>query len=164
VTEKRQDRSGHPSINAVSVHEAARLLGTTVDAIRKRVQRDTIAYEKDADGRVWILLDTDRPRHDTGQDTTGQRQDALLSAKDETIGELRARIASLERSLEEERQARRRADTIMAQLTSRIPELPAASSPEAAESPVTASEEPGSGPPVPGGAERRSWWRRMFGG
>jgi hypothetical protein len=42
-----QDFAGHPSRTHVSVQQAAEHLGTTVDAIRKRVQRDTIAFEKD---------------------------------------------------------------------------------------------------------------------
>ena len=95
------------------MQEAAEHLGTTVDAIRKRVQRNTIAHDKDPDGRVWILLDTDMPRQDIGQDTAGQRQDN----GSEMVEELRDRIAYLERQVEEEREARRRADTILAQLS-----------------------------------------------
>jgi hypothetical protein len=52
--------TGHPSTVRVSVQEAADRLGTTVDAIRKRVQRGTVAHEKDSDGRVWILLDVSK--------------------------------------------------------------------------------------------------------
>jgi len=98
VREDRQDRLGHSSGQhsgaRASVREAAELLGTTVDAIRKRVQRGTIPYEKASDGRVWILLGP-------GQDATGQRQDtdqpqsdssALISAKDETITALRDQL------------------------------------------------------------------------
>ena len=110
--EGRQDTAGPlPSQGhrRISVQEAAEHLGTTVDAIRKRVQRDTIAHDKDPDGRVWILLDTDMPR----QDTAGQRQDS----GSEMVEELRDRIAYLERQVEEEREARRRADTILAQLS-----------------------------------------------
>src|SRR5215203_3777691 len=70
-----QDPAGHPSRSRVSVQEAAEHLGTTVDAIRKRVQRHTIAHEKDVDGRVWILPDTDRTRYAGDQDSAGQRQD-----------------------------------------------------------------------------------------
>src|SRR5215218_6044722 len=60
-----QDTTGHSSTARVSLREAAERLGTTVDAIRKRVQRDTIAHEKDSDGRVWIFLDAGRTRQDT---------------------------------------------------------------------------------------------------
>jgi hypothetical protein len=114
-----EERSGHPSTERVSVPQAADHLGTTVDAIRKRVQRDTIDHEKDADGRVWVLLDTGRPR----QDATGQRQDtgqpqsdatALISAKDETI-------AMLREQLEAERQAHAEARRLLMAALERIP-------------------------------------------
>ena len=112
----RQDSAGPPPSQGhrrISVQEAAEHLGTTVDAIRKRVQRHTIAHDKAPDGRVWILLDTDMPRQDIGHDTAGQRQDS----RSEMVEELRDRIAYLERQVEEEREARRRADTILAQLS-----------------------------------------------
>jgi len=35
-------------------------MGVTVDAIRKRMSRDTIPHERDEDGRVWVVLDTDQ--------------------------------------------------------------------------------------------------------
>lgn len=93
--------------------EAAERLGTTVDAIRKRVQRGTIPHDKAEDGRVWVLLDTDRTWQDTDRDAAGQRQDN----GGELVEELRDRVAYLERQVEEEREARRRADTIIAQLS-----------------------------------------------
>jgi hypothetical protein len=106
VGQDRQDWPGHSSDQRASVREAAELLGTTVAAIRKRVQRGTIPYEKASDGRVWIVLDA-------VQDSTGHRQDteqpqsdssALISAKDETI-------AALRDQLEAERQAHAEAPT-----------------------------------------------------
>jgi hypothetical protein len=156
------------------VQEAAEHLGTTVDAIRKRVQRGTIAHDKDPDGRVWILLDTDMPRQDAGQDTAGRRQDG----GSEMVEELRDRIAYLERQVEEEREARRRADTILAQLsaanaeqarTIRAIEAPASDEPaEAAETVEEAPEQapPRSDAPGPQTGAQRPWslWRRIFGG
>src|SRR5215212_9153575 len=41
----------------VSVYEAADLLGVTVDAIRKRIQRGTIPHERHEDGRAYVLVD-----------------------------------------------------------------------------------------------------------
>ena len=35
-------------------------MGITIDAIRKRVARDTIPHDKDEDVRVWMILDTDQ--------------------------------------------------------------------------------------------------------
>jgi hypothetical protein len=159
-----QDSTGHQSTARVSVQAAADRLGTTVDAIRKRVQRDTIAYEKDTDGRVWILLEADRTRHDNDQDATGHRQDtergALISAKDETI-------ATLREQLQAERQAHAEARRIIAGLVERIPAIEA--SQEATEAAETVEEQQGRGEPysdAPGAPEavQRPWWRRVFGG
>jgi hypothetical protein len=121
-----QDTTGHPSTARVSVREAAERLGTTVDAIRKRVQQDTITHEKDSDGRVWIFLDTDRTRQDTDRDMAGHRQDhepsALISAKDETISTLREQLQA-------ERQAHAEARRLLAAALERIPAIEAPQEP-----------------------------------
>jgi hypothetical protein len=159
-----EERSGHPSTERVSVPQAADHLGTTVDAIRKRVQRDTIPYEKDADGRVWVLLDTGRPRQDaTGQwQDTGQPQSdttALISAKDETI-------AMLREQLEAEREAHAEARRLLLLALERIPPQLEPPREEARESP--GSPGPSETPTDAGGSAQegseRPWWRRMFGG
>jgi hypothetical protein len=80
-----------------------------VDAVRKRVQRGQIAHEKDLAGRVRIILDESETLQDQGPDSTGQQG--------ELLNEVRDRIRYLERQVEEEREARRRADTILAQLS-----------------------------------------------
>jgi hypothetical protein len=158
-----QDPTGHSSTARVSVQEAAERLGTTVDAIRKRVQRNTIAHEKDTDGHVWILLDADRTRHDNDQDEAGQRQDseptALISAKDETI-------ATLREQLQAERQAHAEARRIIAGLVERIPAIEAPSHEPG--TPQTAEEEPERAEPRSGAPSiqesvQRPWWRRVFG-
>ena len=105
--------------------------------------------------------------------------DALLEAKDETIADLRERVAFLERQLEGRAEEIRRRDHIIASLTERIPpaieapdpsraresaaEEPARMTPSGAEGPQTASER------SRGAAEspvRRSllrpWWKRVF--
>lgn len=109
-----EDTRGHSSGRRVSVDEAARALGLTVDAIRKRVQRGTIPHEKDQAGRVRIILDAPETLQDEHPDTTGLAQSELVE-------ELRDRIRSLERHLDEEREARteerRRYDTVIAQLS-----------------------------------------------
>src|SRR5215218_8909462 len=140
-----QDAAGHPCRTRVSVQEAAEHLGTTVDAIRKRVQRDTIAHEKDAEGRVWILLDTDRTRHATDQDATAQRQDSESGA---LISEMRGRIVDLREQLEAERQAHAEARRIIAGLVERIPALETPSD-EPAQRPATAEEAPVGSEPQP---------------
>jgi hypothetical protein len=172
VGEDRQDATGPPSTERVSVPQAADHLGTTVDAIRKRVQRGTIPHERDRDGRVWILLDTGRPRQDTVQDTAKPQSDSAA-----LISEMRAHNATLQAQLEAERQAHAEARRIIAGLVERIPAIEAPQ--EASESSETAEEQQGRGQPQSAagvaqeapealggrgsGTARGSLWRRIFG-
>src|SRR5215217_8236140 len=140
-------------------------MGVTVDAIRKRISRGTIPHERDEQGRVWVLLDTDQDAaskvHDTDQPQSAP--DALISAKDETI-------AALREQLEAERQAHAEARRLLMAALERIPpqlEAPA-QAPEARESPETAEEQQGRGEPHSATVEsqegaQRPWWRRVFG-
>jgi hypothetical protein len=142
-----EDSTGHPSRQRVSVDEAARALGLTVDAVRKRVQRGTIEHDKDQAGRVRIILD--RPANtstlqDESPDTTG-RTDALIAAKDETIEELRGRVRRLEREVDTRNEEIRRRDHLLAAALERIPAIEAQQ--EASEDAETIEEEPeGAGP------------------
>jgi excisionase family DNA binding protein len=157
---------GRSSGNRISVYEAAEALGVTVDAIRKRISRGTIPHERDEDGRVWVLLDTDQDATSKVQDADQPRSDvsALISAKDETIEALRGQ---LEEANERDRENRR----IIAALTSRIPAIEAPQ--EASGHAETVEESPDRAEPrsaAPGaqeGAQRprsRPWWRRIMGG
>jgi excisionase family DNA binding protein len=146
----------------VTVDEAARTLGLSVDAIRKRVQRGQIAYEKDPAGRVRIILDEGATLQDKSQDTTGLLQEiALLASKDETIRLLQEQ---LEQANERDRENRR----IIAALTQRIPAIEAPAEPP--ETPESGAEEQQGRGPIPEAArpqeagEHVSWWRRVFGG
>jgi hypothetical protein len=150
----------------VTVDEAARHLGLTVDAVRKRVQRGQIGYDKDEAGRVRIILDEGETLQDESPDTTGR----VAGAHDDLVEELRDRVHYLERMLEDEREARteerRRHDTLMAQLMQRIPQLEA--SPEASETSEPGEEQQGRGQPhsdAPGAQEgvQRLWWRKLIG-
>ena len=115
------------SSNRVTVYEAADQLGLSVDAIRKRVQRGSIPYEKDSSGRVHILLDESSTLHDVVQDSYETPSLSLIE-------ELREQNAYLRTLLNTEREARteenrrkdeenRRKDHIIAGLVQRIPEL-----------------------------------------
>jgi len=153
------------------VDQAARALGLSVDAVRKRVQRGTISHEKDAAGRVRIILDGPdiaSTLQDEGPDIAGQPSDALLAAKDETIGELRDRVEALERQLDARQEEIRRRDILLANLVERVPQLEA---PQAArDAPQTAAGEAEGHEDRPltedtqEVAQPRPWWRRMFGG
>jgi hypothetical protein len=170
------------------VYDAAEHLGITVDAIRKRIQRGTIAHERDEEGRVWVLLDESSKVHDTDQDTYRTVGPA------EFIEEMRERIHDLREQLAAERRANEENRRIIAALTQRIPEIeaprepsgatepreapseatpqpgrvepqPAVQSTQAQESPEMAMPEAGGGP-LPRDQQRaseRPWWRRLFG-
>src|SRR5215213_3237126 len=92
-----EDSTARQSGRRVPVDEAARHLGLTVDAVRKRVQRDQIAHEKDAAGRVRIILDESETLQDESPDNAGQARD---DAREELVEELRDQVAFLERELE----------------------------------------------------------------
>ncbi len=155
----------HGDTQRVTIAEAARMLGVKEPAIRKRIQRGTLEHGKGEDGRTYVYLDAGIPE---GMDTG---RPASYPGQDERIGELKDQIDYLRDQLAEEREARRRADTIIAQLTqanatlaARIPELEAPTEPrEPAES--GGEESIGTAPP-PEQQEgiSRPWWRRWFGG
>ena len=93
--------------------------------------------------------------------------DALLDAKDQTIADLRERVAFLERQLEGRGEEIRRRDHIIAALTERIPpaiEAPDRDKPPRA--PESTAEEPARATPGRAGSPPRGpyrpWWRRAF--
>ena len=103
----------------MTVHDAARRLGISEDAVRMRVKRGTLEAEREG-GRLYVLLDSE-PTTDPAN-----RTDALVE-------ELRDRVRYLERQVEEERAARFRADQLLARLMERVPELEPPAPPETPE-------------------------------
>ncbi len=123
------------------VGEAARELGISTDAVRKRVSRGSLRSEKTDGGvRVWL---------DSGGTETGH--------DDELVDELRDRVRYLEGQVEQEREARRRADVMLSRLMDRLPELE--------QRPQSGGEAPdrGAAPDeAQTGTQRPPWWRRWF--
>src|SRR5215217_6213483 len=162
----RTDRDPTTNQRRLTVHDAARRLGISEDAVRMRVKRGKLSADKES-GRLYVLLDIE-PTNDR---------------TDELIEELKDRVHRLEYQLDQERETRteerRRQDTVIAQLSRAneeqartIRQLEAPSEPPAErESPETVDEQQGRGQPhsdAPGvqeGVQRpwRSLWRRMFG-
>jgi excisionase family DNA binding protein len=146
--DKAQDR--------VTIQEAAQRLGVKEDAVRKRIQRGSMRHEKAENGRVYVWVDT---AQDTPPDEPDASRDEYRdTAQDERVEDLREQVAYLRRQLDEEREARRRADTILVQLsaanaeqarTIRALEAPAAASGEPADDPETVEEEPEGSEPRP---------------
>ena len=156
----------------MTVEKAACSLGIKEESVRKRIRRGKMRSEKGPDGRLYVYLDgTDVVRDGNREESQGPYGDRsrnepthaareVMEAKDETI-----RI--LQHQLEEEREARRRADTIIAQLTqlnvaltARVPRLeaPPTELPDTEGAAVATAEE------VQLPSEPSSWWRRRLGG
>jgi excisionase family DNA binding protein len=99
----------------VTIQEAARRLGVKEDAVRKRIQRGSMRHAKAEDGRVYVWVDV---AQDAAQDEPETARDVYRdAAQDERVEDLREQVAYLRRQLDEEREARRRADTILVQLS-----------------------------------------------
>ncbi len=145
-----------------TVKEAAKILGTSENAVRKRIERGTLASEKVGGERYVLLLDSEMPKHvrdtvgDLATDMAGDLalMQAHLDSMQEQVGYLKAVIQTRDEEL-------RRKDHIIAALTERIPELEAPR--ETRDSPRTISEEPSGTPPPSAEAERPSWLKRFFG-
>jgi hypothetical protein len=155
-----EDRTDRPSsdLDRVTVAQAAAALKISQDAVRKRIARGTIPHDRDESGRVYVYLAASETVHKTGQDTV--QDDATKTVQDAYIRSLEDQIAFLRRELE-------RKDTILLNLTERIPQLEAPQ--EARESPQTVEEEPERAEPRPATADtqegvQRPWWRKVFGG
>ena len=152
------DRRGiDAGLDRVTIQEAARRLGVSEGAVRKRVTRKTLRHDKAPDGRVFVYLDAGARRGvDGGQDEGVDPYNSAL-------------ISRLEGEVEFLRDQVRRQQEIIAQqaVTMRQLSAPSEAPEEAAEAPQMAAEAPeGPGPDAPGPqtATGRPWWRRVFGG
>ena|SRR5215212_486895 len=147
-----------------TVEEAARILGTSENAVRKRIERGTLASEKVDGVRYVLLLDSDMPQHaaDTAVDTAADMSQDLalmqahLDSMQEQVGYLKSVVHIRDEEL-------RRKDHIIAALTERIPELEAPR--ETSRSARTPSVDTGKGE-VPSEEKprptQRSWLHRFF--
>jgi hypothetical protein len=169
----------HPT-QRVTVAEAARLLGTSAEAVRMRVKRGSLRSTK-IKNTVYVLLRPEQTRPNQDQ-TSGSVGSAANQTSDQTtkqpddrtllLNSLRSQVEFLQEELKRREEVHveenRRKDTIIAQLTQRIPELepPTETPQEPREGQGTASEEfhGTHAPPAPEQpVERPSWWRRFFG-
>jgi hypothetical protein len=170
------DNNSDRSMDRLSVVQAAEVLGVTQAAVYKRIQRGTIAHDKDPEGRVFVYLgdsdipsdkstDTSHKSTDKSKDESGVSTDRSKDGSNsgELIDELRAHNEHLRQEIEAWREEARRKDAILMTMAQRIPELEAA--PEPRESPHTSSDKQsgGTASEEEGEAEKPSWWRRFFG-
>jgi excisionase family DNA binding protein len=156
--------AGRETRRRATVQEAADELGVSVDAVRKRIQRGALESTKEGQRvYVWLdeILDFDQSKRQVEGGAVHEQ--------------MRERIEDLKHQLEEEREARRRADTIIAQLSQTASEQ--ARTIRQLEAPSRVAEQPQEPPergdegstPTESRTEQergaqRPWWRRIFGG
>ena len=155
----------------LTVSDAARELGISVQAIHGRINRGTIEHER-VDDRIYVFLPE--------EETHDQHSDNIVVNKvyNSYITTLKSEIESLRHDREVWIEEAKRKDTIIAQMNQtmgslihRIPELeapstdsgqaPSETTPEATEAPVADSNTQSRGV-VPPGAQK-GFWRRIFG-
>ena len=156
----------------LNAQEASEALGISVDAVRTRARRGTLDSGHE-NGRLYVWVDN----HETDVHPQGHVE-ALIREKDSRIAELLEQVHHLREVLEKGDDTRRRADTIIAQLTQanaalaqRVPELGGPQRPSGAAEGVAkeqdgAQQSRSAAEGARGGTEeppRRSWWREFFG-
>jgi hypothetical protein len=150
----------------VSLREAAELLDTSTEAVRKRATRGSLRSERH-DGRVVVWVNEGRT--EGGREAQVDRE-ALLEAKDETISILRDQLMLRAEEIQ-------RRDVIISQLTqanaalaARVPELEAGESNEDGAEGVAEGQAVPTQPKPPTArtdesvSSEKPWWRRVFGG
>ena len=122
-----RDRQG---VDRLTIQEAARRLGISEGAVRKRVTRETLRHEKDDDGRVYVYLDVGGRRGvDVGQDEgVYPNSNALISRLEDEVAFLRDQV--------------QRQQEVIAQQAMTMRQLSAASPQEASEDAETVAEAP----------------------
>jgi hypothetical protein len=168
--ERTRDRTTEPtqtqqSTERVTVADAARLMGLSAEAVRMRIKRGTLASEK-IDSTVYIYLESDPIRPNTEQ--TEDQSTEQTPDQTELVDALRSEVAFLREELKSREEVRaeenRRKDTIIAQLTQRIPELESPADRQRGAETVTEDSVRGDdvSPEPQQPAERRSWLYRFF--
>jgi hypothetical protein len=145
--------SGDRPVDRVTVPEAAEMIGVTQSAIRKRVHRGTIPWDKDHEGRIYVYVDPSEMRPETWGDKA--RDTSAGQSRDELLEAYRDQVEFLRRELE-------RKDTLLMSLMQRVPELEPAQEPR--ELPVSSFEQENKTPPSKQQepSEKRSWLHRFF--
>ncbi len=109
-------------MDKLSVSEAASRLGVTQSAVRKRVQRGQIPYEKDERGHTFVYLSRDESRNGSRDEHTGpSRETARDESRDAYVSALEEQVRFLRAELEARREESRRKDHIIAGLVQRVP-------------------------------------------
>ena len=152
-------------LDKLTVAEAAERLGVKEQAVRKRIARGTLQHTKDEDGRVSMYLSPSDNHSNTKSMCNNTGHSTYTYS---FIRSLEDQMGFLRREVEDWKDDSRRTDAIIMSLTQRIPELEGPREPP--DAPQAVAKNAGGVEARPfteeaqEGSERRSWWRRWFGG
>jgi hypothetical protein len=136
------DEGDRRGVDRLTVQEAARRLGISEGAVRKRVTRDTLQHHKDEDGRVYVYLDAE------GRRGVDARQDEGVDPNSNAlISRLEGEVAFLRDQVQRQQEIIAQQAVTMRQLT--------ASSQEPPEDAETVEEAPERAEPRPATGELR---------
>ena len=139
------------ALERLTVAQAAAQLGVSQDTIRKRIRRNTIDYDQDPDGRIYVYVDSSEVVQDESSDASMER---LVQVQQDDIEFLR-------RQFETRTEETRRRDSIIAALAQRLPEIEAPSEPRLTIENTTENEarveRPVGGQEVQRGARQHGW-------
>jgi hypothetical protein len=168
-----EGRTDGPQANheRLTVAQAAQALGLTEGAVRSRIKRGTLRTTKEG-GTVYVRLGggTSQANQTPNAGVPDDQSELIVSLQDQ-VGYLREQLDAEREARTEER---RRADTILAQLSAANAEQ--ARTIRAIEAPQESSEDAETVEEQPEGTDPRSntagaqedvqrpWWRRLIGG
>lgn len=118
--------SQRQGLDRVPVAEAARRLGLTPDAVRKRLTRGSLHYDRDQDGLIHVYI----PSSAGDQDAANTEQESGQDSGQELY------VRALEDQIRFLRQELERKDAILLRLAERVPELEPAEQREPSETPA----------------------------
>jgi hypothetical protein len=129
------DEGDRRGVDRLTIQEAARRLGISEGAVRKRVTRKTLRHDKDDDGRVYVYLDVG------GRQGVDDRQDEGVDPNNNAlISRLESEVAFLRDQVQRQQEIIAQQAVTMRQLTAASEEAPEAAetveeAPDRAEAP-----------------------------
>jgi len=154
------DRRGiDAGLDRVTIQEAARRLGVSEGAVRKRVSRGTLRYDKAPDGRVFVYLDAGGRRGvDDGQDAgVDPHNTALISRLEGEVEFLRDQVRRQQEIIAQQAVTMRQ----LSAAPEEVPESPEDPDPTDTSTPPSGETQTATQPPQGGGL--RGLRRRILG-
>jgi excisionase family DNA binding protein len=154
------ERTANRSPEHLTFTEAAERLNISVDAVRMRVHRGTLASIR-VNERTFVLWPQPEQAHEQRTERTHsanrspvQNDERLVTALQDEVAFLRGQLDQRSRELAAERE---RFDVLHREALGRIPALTAGG-----DAPTRSQDGPGEANAAQVGRDRRPWWRRLW--